>query len=60
MDADFGSGLNFTDVEGHRLTAGYKVTKNCSVSVLAQFAEAMQREDVGGVDLYQLDLSYTF
>lgn len=60
VDSDFGSGLDETDVEGHRIKAGYKLTKNCSIGILAQFAEAKERSNVGDVDLYQVDLSYKF
>ena len=60
VDATVGIGLNSTDLEAHRIVAGYKLTKNCSISLLAQFAEAMKRDDIGGVDEYELDLNYKF
>lgn len=60
IDQDFGTGLNFTDVEGHRLSGFYGFSKNWSAGVIAQFFEADQRKNSPDVDLYQVDVQYKF
>lgn len=63
-DGDFGSSVaagSSTNVEGHILTLGYKVTKNFSVNTKAIFSEAIQdNSGEGDGELYQLDFVYKF
>jgi hypothetical protein len=64
-DSDFGNGIGIgVDVKGHRLGAGYSVTKNCSVDATAMLYEPMTRTaavaKVEGVNLYMLDFNYKF
>jgi hypothetical protein len=60
IDADFGTGLNGTDVEGHRLSGFYNLTKNWSAGVIAQFFKAEERKQKADADLYQVDVQYKF
>lgn len=58
-DSDFGDGLSDTNVEGHRITLGYDVTKNFNVgltALLLQDIDATERES----NIYQLDFVYKF
>lgn len=64
-DSDFGDGIGVgVDVKGHRLGAGYSVTKNCSIDLTAMLSEPNTRSvkdaKVEGLKLYQLDVNYKF
>jgi len=64
-DSDFGNGIGVgVDVKGHRLGAGYNVTKNCSFDATAMLYEPLTRSalvaKVEGVKLYMLDFNYKF
>jgi hypothetical protein len=59
-DADFGTGLNNTDIKGHRIDFGYNFTKNVSFGVTAMLYEAIELDNEPDVDLYQVDLVYKF
>jgi hypothetical protein len=64
-DADFGSGIGFgdTNVKGHKLSAGYKVTKNFSLGATAFLYEPIEGSPLyrnDDVTLYQVDLGYKF
>ncbi|NTV15106.1 MAG: hypothetical protein HGA96_14445 [Desulfobulbaceae bacterium] len=64
-DSDFGNGLGSgVDVKGHRLGAGYNVSKNCSLDATAMLYEPMTRSaevaKVESVNLYMLDFNYKF
>jgi len=58
-DADFGTGVDATNIKGHKLALGYKLTKNCSLKGTALFYEELENNDEEA-DLYQIDLSYKF
>ncbi|MBU4263308.1 MAG: putative porin [Proteobacteria bacterium] len=58
-DADFGTGLNNTDIQGHRIDLAYNFTKNVSAGITAMLYEAIEL-DKPDVDLYQFDLNYKF
>ncbi|MCG2822446.1 MAG: putative porin [Desulfobulbaceae bacterium] len=62
-DSDFGDGLSKTNKKGHRVQAGYAITKNWSADVTWLSFErdedyAAAKEDQ--VDIYQFDVSYKF
>ncbi|MFQ6757869.1 MAG: hypothetical protein D9V46_13180 [Deltaproteobacteria bacterium] len=62
-DSDFGDGLSKTNKKGHRVQAGYAITKNWSADVTWLSFErdedyASANEDQ--VDIYQFDVSYKF
>lgn len=62
-DSDFGDGLSRTNKKGHRVQAGYAITKNWSADVTWLSFErdedyATAKEDQ--VDIYQFDVSYKF
>lgn len=62
-DSDFGDGLSKTNKKGHRVQAGYAITKNWSADVTWLSFErdedyATAKEDQ--IDIYQLDVSYKF
>lgn len=62
-DSDFGDGLSKTNKKGHRVQAGYAITKNWSADVTWLSFErdedyASAKEDQ--VDIYQFDVSYKF
>jgi len=61
-DQDFGAvaGMNNTDVKGHSVKLGYKLTDNCSVGATARFVRAIELDSQGRGDLYQLDVKYKF
>lgn len=65
-DADFGSGLDSTNVKGFKLGASYGFTKNMSMDVTAQFFETLEEYNDGSRDiddevaLYQVDMKYKF
>ncbi len=60
-DSDFGdtAGMTNTDVEGHKLSFGYKLTKNFSLGGTAMFLNEIEGPERDGT-LYQLDLVYKF
>ena len=62
-DSDFGDGLSKTNKKGHRVQAGYAITKNWSADVTWLSFErdedyAAAKEDQ--IDIYQFDVSYKF
>ncbi|MFA6283826.1 MAG: putative porin [Desulfurivibrionaceae bacterium] len=62
-DSDFGDGLSKTNKKGHRVQAGYAITKNWSADVTWLSFERDEdyvaaKEDQ--VDIYQFDVSYKF
>ena len=59
-DADFGSGVNPTDLKGHKVKAGYNVTDHFSVGITALFYEALELDDQDKANLYQMDMKYKF
>ena len=60
IDQSFGSGINNTDVEGHRFAGYYNITKNWSAGLTAWFCQAKERANIADVDLYQFDVLYKF
>ncbi|MDA3971000.1 MAG: putative porin [Desulfobulbaceae bacterium] len=63
-DADFGTGLDSTNVEGFKLGASYGFTKNWSMGVTGQFYATLEDDgtnnDGDEVKLYQVDMKYKF
>ena len=59
-DADFGSGLTKTDLEGFVVEAIYGFSKNLAVVGEWNYYEAMERNLDDNVNLYQLDMIYKF
>ncbi len=59
-DADFGTGVNDTDLKGHRIKLGYKITDHCSLGITALLYEALELDDQNEANLYQVDLKYKF
>ncbi len=59
-DADFGSGVNNTDIKGHKIKIGYKITDHFTVGATALFYKALELSDQDEADLYQIDMSYKF
>lgn len=59
-DADFGTGLNNTDIKGHKIDFGYDFTKNVSFGITAMLYQAIELDNEPDVDLYQVDLVYKF
>jgi hypothetical protein len=59
-DADFGSALNSTDVEGFRVDLGYKISKNFGLSTTGMFYEAKERDLDQDPTTYQIDMNYKF
>jgi hypothetical protein len=59
-DQDFGDGLSDTDIKGHLVNIGYKLTKNWKCGATARFYEAIERTGEPEVSLYQVDLVYKF
>ncbi len=59
-DSDFGdtAGLYNTNVEGHKLSASYKLTKNFSLGATAMLLEQIEGENEA--NLYQMDAIYKF
>lgn len=53
-DRDFGN-----DADGHIITLGYDVTKNCSIGLEIDLTDSIEQDDLEW-DLYQLDLTYKF
>lgn len=60
IDQSFGTGINNTDVEGHRIAGVYNITKNWSAGVIAWLCQAAERKGAADVDLYQFDILYKF
>ena len=60
-DSDFGdtAGMTNTDVEGHKLSVGYKMTKNFTLGGTAMFLNEIEGPKREGT-LYQVDLVYKF
>lgn len=60
-DSDFGdtAGLTDTDVKGHKISAGYKVTKNFALGLTYMDVTSIDGFDRDG-ELYQLDFKYKF
>ncbi len=63
-DADFGTGLDSTNVEGFKLGASYSFSKNWSMDITGQFFETLENDGTGNGDdevkLYQIDMKYKF
>ncbi len=59
-DADFGTGVNMTDIKGHKIDLGYNFTKNLSFGVTAMLYKSIELDDTPDGQLYQIDLSYKF
>lgn len=59
-DSDFGSGVNSTDVEGHKIGLAYNFTKNVSFGITGLLYEAIELDNEPDVELYQFDLKYKF
>jgi hypothetical protein len=59
-DADFGTGINDTDVEGHKIGVSYSFTKNVSTSFTGMMYEPIEKDDEPDANLYQFDLKYKF
>ena len=59
-DADFGSGINDTDIKGHKVNLGYMITDHCSVDMAAFFYEALELDNQNKANLYQMDINYKF
>jgi len=59
-DADFGSGVNKTDIKGHKIKIGYKITDHFTLGVTALFYEALELHNQDEADLYQMDMIYKF
>ncbi len=59
-DADFGSQLNSTDVEGFRVDLGYKITKNFGLAATGMFYQAKERDLDQDPTTYQFDINYKF
>lgn len=53
-DLDFG-----VDVDGHVITLGYDITKNCAIGLEIDLTESIEQDDIEA-DLYQVDLTYKF
>ena len=65
-DADFGTGLDSTNIEGFKIGASYGFTKNMSLGATAQYFKTLEEYHNGSrnVDdeakLYQVDMKYKF
>jgi hypothetical protein len=64
-DSDFADGLpdGALNSEGHKISLGYKISKNCEIGATAFFTEPIEDDDETddlGVSLYQVDLKYKF
>ncbi len=59
-DSDFGSGVNKTDIKGHKIKIGYKITDHFAVGVTALSYKALELDNQNEADLYQVDMSYKF
>ena len=59
-DADFGSGVSKTDLKGHKIKIGYKITDHFKLGLTALFYEALERNNQNEADLYQVDMVYKF
>jgi hypothetical protein len=59
-DADFGSQLNSTDVEGFKIGLGYSITKNFGLAAAAFLYEAKERDLDQDPTTYQFDMNYKF
>jgi hypothetical protein len=59
-DADFGSQLNSTDVEGFKIGLGYSITKNFGLAAAAFLYEAKERDLDQDPKTYQFDMNYKF
>ncbi|MCU0600916.1 MAG: putative porin [Desulfobacterales bacterium] len=59
-DADMGSELNSTDVEGFKIGLGYSITKNFGIATTAFLYQAKERDIDQDPQTYQFDLNYKF
>jgi hypothetical protein len=59
-DADFGTGVNETDLKGIRLDLGYAVSKDFSVGTTIMDYQAKELTNKPDGRLYQVDLNYKF
>ena len=65
-DADFGTGIDSTNIEGFKLGLGYSFTKNWSMDATAQLFKTLEAYNDGSRDvddevkLYQVDMKYKF
>lgn len=59
-ESDFGTGINDTDIKGHKLKGSYSITKNISTDIIFYFFEANELSNKPEVDLYQIDVKYNF
>lgn len=59
-DSDFGSVLDLVDVEGFKVSLGYKLTKNCELNATAYLYEAKERDIDQDPKTYHFDLVYKF
>ena len=59
-DSDWGSALQYVDVEGFKLGLGYALTKHCELNATAYLYEAKERDIDQDPKTYHIDMVYKF